>query len=335
MVAQIDSTYFRTRPCRVWSRLLGYAFFEGRPLTTRGQWVNPVLFRLFALLKCLPVLRKPVSPIFILGTGRSGTTVLGVVLSMHRDVGFLNEPKAIWAALRDDEDLIGSYHRGNARYRLGPEDVSPDLCGAAHRIYGAYLRLSMTRRIVDKYPELIFRVPFVRQIFPDAKFLFLSRNGWDTCASIDNWSARFGAEGRSRETHDWWGVDRRKWNLLVDQLVPEHADLAPHVGALRELLDQRAMAAVEWILTMREGLRLLERHPEDVMHVRYEALCRAPDAVCRSIADFVGLEEDPVFLDYAETVLSPAEPRTEFSLPAELQTPFRQTIDALAVQAGM
>ncbi|MEH6607770.1 MAG: sulfotransferase [Halioglobus sp.] len=333
MVAQVDAAYVRTRPSRLWARLLSYAFFEGRPLTTRGQWINPILFQLFALQRRLPILRRPTAPIFILGTGRSGTTILGVVLSMHRDVGFLNEPKAIWAALRDDEDLIGSYHRGRARYRFGADDASPDLCCAAHRIYGAYLRISMNTRIVDKYPELIFRVPFVRQIFPDAKFLFLSRNGWDTCSSIDQWSARLGKQFHG-ESHDWWGVNRRKWKLLLNEIVPEHADLAPHIDSLRKLKDQRAMAALEWTVTMREGLRLLERYPDDVMHVPYEVLCERPVTMCSRIAEFVGLDDDRVFLDYAETVMSLPAPKAEFDLPDEVRVPFRHTMDALAARAG-
>lgn len=328
MVAQLDSAYIRTRPSRLWSRLLGYALFEGRPLTTRGQWINPILFRFFALQKSLPVLRAPKVPIFILGTGRSGTTILGMVLSMHRDVGFLNEPKALWAALRNDEDLIGSYHRGEARYRLGPADATPEVCNAAHRIYGAYLRLSMTQRVVDKYPEMIFRVPFVREIFPDAKFIFLSRNGWDTCSSIENWSARLGTQV-SGKIHDWWGVNRRKWDLLVDQIISEHPDLTPHRDNLRDLRDHRAMAATEWIVTMREGLRLLGERPDDVLHVPYEALCAMPDATCRRIADFVGLRRDQVFLDYAKTVLRPAPSKVEFALPEFLDAPFRQTTHAL------
>lgn len=331
MVAQIDSAYLKTRPSRLWSRLLGYAFFEGRPLTTRGQWINPVLFRLFALEKRLPVLRKPVAPVFILGTGRSGTTILGVVLSMHRDVGFLNEPKAIWAALRDDEDLIGSYHRGKARYRLGADDASPDLRRAAHRIYGAYLRLSGTRRIVDKYPELIFRVPFVRQIFPDAKFLFLSRNGWDTCASIDTWSERLGAQV-GRETHDWWGVNRRKWSLLVDQIVPEHADLAPHTETLRGLRDHRAMAATEWIVTMREGMRLLKDYPDAVLRVDYETLCRSPQEILRSIAVFLGLREDDVFLRYGMDTLQPVSAKAPFDLPSSIRYAFFNTMEELGYE---
>ena len=277
----------------------------------------------------MPVLRVPKAPVFVVGTGRSGTTILGIVLSMHRDVGFLNEPKAIWAALRTDEDLIGSYHRGAARYRIGAEDASPEIRIAACRIYGAYLRLSMTKRVVDKYPELIFRVPFVRRIFPDAKFLFLSRNGWDTCASINDWSMRLGAE-LNGERHDWWGVNRRKWDLLLDQIVPEHPDLLPHIQSLRGLQDHRAMAATEWIVTMREGLKLVDDYPNDVMHVSYEALCERPVATCKRIGEFIGLQDDEVFLEYAKQVLSMPQNRAKFELPSELQAPFRRTMEAIS-----
>ncbi|WP_323754014.1 sulfotransferase [Marinobacter sp.] len=334
MVAQVDNAYIKARPTRLWSRLLSYALFEGRPLTTRGQWINPLLFKLFALQKRLPQMRKSVAPVFILGTGRSGTTILGVVLSMHHDVGFLNEPKAIWASLREDEDLIGSYHRGAARYRLTAEDAPASLIREAQRIYGAYLGLTLTRRVVDKYPELIFRVPFVRQIFPDAKFLFLSRDGWDTCASIDNWSSRLGAEVDG-EVHDWWGVNRRKWNLLVDQIVQEHSDLAPHAKELRALDDHRAMAATEWIVTMREGLQLLDKYPNDVLHVPYALLCEDPEGMCRRIAKFSGLANDEVFIDYARQVLSPVPAKEEFPLPAMLEASFRNTCEALRAREVM
>ena len=328
MVAQIDFLYLKTRPTRLWSRLLGYGLFEGRPLTTRGQWINPFLFLFFWLLKRLPILAQPKAPIFILGTGRSGTTILGLVLSMHRAVGFLNEPKAIYASLRNDEDLIGSYHRGRARYRLNASDATQNVCNAAWRIYGAYLSMSMTQRIVDKYPELIFRVPFVRQIFPDARFLFLSRNGWDTCASIEGWSARFGTKGKG-ESHDWWGVNRRKWNFLVEQIIVEHADLAAHVDALSDLEDHRAMAATEWIVTMREGIRLLEKYPDAVLHVPYETLCAEPSETCSHIAEFTGLAQDDVFLEYAQSVLSAAPTKQKFDLPVFLESPFHQVNEAI------
>lgn len=119
MVAQIDRDYIRTRPTRLWARMLSYLAFEGRPLTTRGQWINPIVFAGFATARALPQLRSVKSPVFILGAGRSGTTILGILMSMHRKVGFLNEPKAMWhAATHGGEDLIGSYDRGPGCYRL-------------------------------------------------------------------------------------------------------------------------------------------------------------------------------------------------------------------------
>jgi len=96
MLAQIDKEYISMRPWKLFSRLVSYALFEGRPLTTRGRWINPLIFSLFKIEKKLPQIKKVERPIFILGTGRSGTTVLGIVFSMHNQVGFLNEPKALW-----------------------------------------------------------------------------------------------------------------------------------------------------------------------------------------------------------------------------------------------
>jgi hypothetical protein len=328
MVAQIDNHYIRTRPSRLWSRLLSYALFEGRPLTTRGRWINPLVFAHFALEKRLPQLKAVKSPIFILGTGRSGTTILGIVLSMHRDVGFLNEPKALWHALRSDEDLIGSYTREPARYRLEASDASPEAEKGARRIYGAYLRSTFTSRVVDKYPELIFRVPFVKAIFPDAKFLFLVRNGWDTCHSIDGWSERLG-HNSGTETHDWWGVDKRKWNLLVEQLVPEHADLASHAEGLREWTNQTDMAAVEWIVTMREGLRIQQEYPSDILRVTYEDLCDSPRSVMDGVCNFTGLAQDETFIRYAESTLRPVKTKPPFPIAAPIEKPFLDTMRAL------
>ena len=99
MVAQIDSNFIRLSWKKAYTRYLSYAFYEGRPLTTKGRWINPLIFFLYRVQQYSPFVRKVKQPIFILGTGRSGTTILGVTLAMHRAVGFLNEPKALWSHL--------------------------------------------------------------------------------------------------------------------------------------------------------------------------------------------------------------------------------------------
>ena len=329
MVAQIDGKYIRKRPLRLWCRLISYALFEGRPLTTRGQWINPLVFCLFRIQKRLPQLKKITAPIYILGAGRSGTTVLGVLLSMHPHVGFLNEPKALWhSALGGGEDLIGSFDKGPARYRLSKEDISPKAVTALHRIYGAYLRITGTCRVVDKYPELVFRIPMVKAIFPDSKFIFISRNGWDTCSSIEHWSARLGVQ-HSGEVHDWWGVDSRKWSFLVEQIVPEHADLAPYKSQMMEWKQQTDRAVVEWIVTMREGLNCVATDPHNFLHVPYEEMCSAPEIWMNRISVFAGFPTDKTFCKYARQKLSLAPPKLPFPLADCLKAPFNKTMESL------
>lgn len=328
MPAEIDSHYLRTRPTRLWSRLLSYALYEGRPLTTRGRWINPVVFANHALAQRLPKLKTVKAPIFIIGTGRSGTTALGVVLSMHRDVGYLNEPKSVWHAVHGGEDLIGSYSRGEARYRLDAAEAGPEQARAIHRIYGAYLRVTGTKRVVDKYPELLFRFPFVKALFPDAKFLFLARNGWDTIHSITGWSKRLGVEKKG-EAHNWWGADDRKWQLLVSQIVPEHPDLSPHQADMMGWENHVDRAALEWILSMREGLALKAGHPDDVLNIPFEALCEAPPSWMERICSFADLRPDPVFTRYAGEKLSPVNRREPAEINPVLQPAFADTMARL------
>lgn len=325
MIAQLDPLYIKTRPTKVVSRLLSYALFEGRPITTRGQWINPLVFAHFALEMRLPQLKKVEKPIFIVGTGRSGSTILGVLMSMHRDVGFLNEPKAMWHAAYPRADVFGQHSKGPARYRLDEDDATGETRRRMHRLFGAYLRAVASKRVVDKHPEFVYRIPFVRAIFPDARFVFLVRNGWDTCRSIEGWSRRKGAESNG-EVHDWWGVNNRKWHLMVEQLASREEDLAGMAGSLERHSD---MAAVEWVVAMREGLRQMERHGESMHLVRYESLVEDPRRELTRLLEFCALPRDEVFLKFAEQELSPVAKSDPFDLHPAVRGPFEDTMEAL------
>ncbi len=324
MVAQIDAEYFKTRPCKALTRLIAYAFFEGRPVTTKGRWINPLVFLLFRAWRALPAFKPVNAPIFILGTGRSGTTLLGILLSMHRDVGYLNEPKAIWHAAYPYEDIIGNYSRIESRYVLNAKDASQVTAAAMAKMYGAFLAISGCARTVDKYPELVFRVPFVRALFPDARFLFIVRNGLDTAVSIEKWSERHGGARRD-ETHDWWGVEKRKWRLLVEQVVRNDSELSPAYDRIRRYTDHTCMAMTEWIVSMKAGLRALEAYPDAIHLVRYEDLIADPTAVLKDISVFCELEKDETFLAYARLKVRSAPSYENISVPEEI----RNTFDAL------
>lgn len=330
MVAQLDKQYFLKRPARAVSRLVSYSMFEGRPLTTRGRWINDWLIK-----RCLKVANSGPAgtvsvdrPMFILGTGRSGTTVLGTILSMHREVGWLNEPKLLWHIACPHEDLNGNYTNQPARYRLTADDAGEFTRKAIHNLYSNYLSTTRNSRVLDKYPELIFRVPFIKRIFPDARFLLLVRNGYDTCRSITKWSTNHG-QTHNGGSVDWWGTEDRKWLYLVDQLVKNDPELSSSADAISKFEDHTARAAVEWDLSMREGLELQSLYPNDIMTINYEMLTSSPTDCVQSILEFGELTNDQSVLDYANSVLRPVSEKGPVALPSEISRSFEKTMQRL------
>lgn len=328
MIAQLDGDYIRTRPCKAISRIVTHLFLQGRPLTTSMRWMNPLLMAQYGLVKRLPMPRKVVAPVFVLGTGRSGTTILGKVLGMHRDLLFLNEPKALWHSACAVDDVMGNYQLGEARYALDDEASDETTARAIRRLYSYALLITNSGRVLDKYPEMIFRVPFIKAIFTDAKLLFLVRNGYDALHSITAWSQKAGRE-TTRGVQDWWGLDRRKWKMLVRDVVAKDEALTDRAEAISKLTRHEDMAAVEWAVTMRTGLWLKEQSPGLLHFVPYEALCGEPENTLRGVCGFCGLHDDPKFIAYAARTLSPVPSRPPTRLDPLIADVFDDTMRRL------
>lgn len=304
MVAQLDRTFIRIAPGRAASRLVGYSFFEGRPATTTGRWWNPVVFTNLRFAAGRTGKRVD-RPVFIVGMGRSGTTLLGRILAAHPSVGFLNEPKAVWHMIRDDEDIIGSYAPPRTgRLYLGVTDANEEVSRRGRALFAWYLQASRSKRIVDKYPELIFRHAFVRAIFPDARFLIAVRSPWSTLKSVAGWS-----ESHATDSADWWGVRDQKWNILWRQGVIQregNADLA--TLNLAEENDNHVRGALEWIVTMREAISLAAVDPLSQI-IRYEDLVRNPRELIRKTLRFCELPASSRTEAYADAIVSTQESR--------------------------
>lgn len=329
MVAQVDPAFRALGWRRVLRRYASYAFFEGRPATTRGQWINPLVFaglRLLAALPGNPLPPRP--PVFIVGLGRSGTTILGMLLAAHRGVGYLNEPKALWHVIDPRQDINGNYSAGGGRFRLAADDADGRSALHARRLFARYARIVGAGCVVDKYPELVFRVPYVRALLPGARFVFIYRNGNDACQSIVQWS-RDHAVDHVRTREDWWGRGDLKWRLVWEQLVhddPRYADLAT--------LDPQAItemdrAAIEWITAMREGLQQAERFPEEVLPFAYESLTADPSRALGQLMRWASLPDDADMLAYAREVLHPPREKPAPELHPIVQRHFNETMRML------
>lgn len=329
MPGQLDATFVRMAPGRTVSRLIGYSLFEGRPLTTRGRWWNPVVFGHLRLAMARPRQRVE-RPVFIVGMGRSGTTLLGQVLAAHPLVGFLNEPKAMWHLIRSDEDIIGSYATQPGRLYLDAGDADEEVVRRAHTLFSWYLRASRSQRVVDKYPELVFRHRFVRAIFPDARFLIAVRSPASVLPSVAAWSASHAVDGA-----DWWGSRDQKWRVLWREAVterPGNADIA--ALGLEGTSDHRVRAAVEWLTAAREALELAESDP-NASFVRYEDLVRDPRGTVRDVLDDCGLPASARTEAYAEAVVrssgpSPSSAEVLDRAPGELGPLLQRTWSSVA-----
>jgi hypothetical protein len=329
VVAQIDRDYVSHGYARVARRISSYGLFEGRPATTKGQWFNPLVFGWLRTLANLPGQPGVEKPVFITGLGRSGTTILGVLLSLHREVGFLNEPKAMWHVIDPRQDVNGNYGGVGVRYRMEASDVTPEVALTAHRVFGRYLACVGAHRLVDKYPELIFRVPYLRAIFPDARVVFIYRSGVDACQSIVKWSQRLGRES-NEGTEDWWGRNDSKWRNLWAELVAADSRYEEVANIDPMTIDHANRAALEWIVTMREGMAREAAAPGSLIRIRYEDLLARPEEELSRLLSACDLPRDDAVFEYAKKRLydNPAK-----SMP-QLLPPVRRWFDETMADLG-
>jgi hypothetical protein len=271
-------------------RLAAYLLFEGRPAVVRGQWFNPVVRANLNLGMRLGI-RDVDRPVFVVGIGRWGTTHLSRLLSAHRDVAWLNEPKMIWNLVHGGEDVSGFY-APRGRFRLGAHDATADVRARAESLFGYFLSVVRSRRLVDKYPEMTYRVPFLRALFPDCKIVAIVRRPDDFVNSVLAWNERNAHDGQ-----DWWGIDGSKWAHMRAELVEDDKAVD---AALRSIGERPPSpgekAATEWTLGMRS---ILASRDEIDEIVRYEDLALHPQETIESLLATCELEHSPEALALA------------------------------------
>lgn len=148
-------------------------------------------------------------PIFIIGAPRSGSSLLfNVLRTSSRLAHWPGEAHEVWEA---------DYHpalRGWDSNALDATDVTPE---AAARIRRSFVLLTGShRRMIGKTPRNSLRVPFVDALFPDARFVFLRRDGLDNVNSLINaWRTPRYKTYRLPEPHSIPGVDPLWWKFVL------------------------------------------------------------------------------------------------------------------------
>lgn len=141
-------------------------------------------------------------PIFIIGCGRSGTTILGRALSKHKNITYLNEPHHLWFSAYPETDFwTPKAHSRGGKLLLTKADFSHRKSKKLSRLFKFETFIQRGPVLVEKLPINNFRLEFIRCIFPDARFIHIYRNGLEVARSIEKLSNR----------GEWFGANAYKW----------------------------------------------------------------------------------------------------------------------------
>ena len=224
--------------------------------------------------------KEILGPIFILGSGRSGTTVLGTALSKHNMITYLNERRDLWFDAYPETDIWTD----KAICRYGKICLTVDDSDAVkslklRRLFHKETVKTSKPILVEKLPINNFRVDFIRSIFPDAKFIHIYRNGLEVARSIQK---------LSEEKH-WFGSNGYKWEQL--RAYSKQSDITVE---LPELCDNNYLKGLlEWRLGTESVVNSLINMSEDkFIEISYSEFTKKPAETIRKVLSFIGIDED-------------------------------------------
>ncbi|MFC1666055.1 sulfotransferase [Pseudomonadota bacterium] len=153
--------------------------FEAKPWRKPLRKFKECLFIILGkFMRSMGLLRNfPKNPVFIIGCPRSGTSIFNKMISECQDVANLSEAIYIWSP--GDTDIYSNHVKSAT-------DVSPEEEKRIKGAFGFYQFLKRKRIFVNKCPRSSVRVPFIRAIFPDAKYIHVYRDGRAVVNSIIN-----------------------------------------------------------------------------------------------------------------------------------------------------
>jgi hypothetical protein len=228
-------------------------------------------------------------PIFIIGAPRSGTSMLYAILRRSSALThWPGEAHEVWEA-----DFHPALHGWGSNALHVDDAAGPE----GERIKRSFLLVTGGRkRLIDKTPRNALRVPFIDTLFPDARYVFLVRDGRDNINSLINaWRTPRYRTYRLPEPHRIPGVDPEWWKFTLYPGWRDDID-----GPLE------VVCAQQWKWSYDAAGEGLAGVGERSIEVRYETFVEDPVAGTEAIASFLDIAfEDEVVAKAAEARSKP------------------------------
>lgn len=240
---------------------------------------------------------------FIVGCGRSGTTVLGRVISMNPRVHYLSEPYHLWQGIDPRMDVTGLHSSPDqTRFFLGADELTPE----AHRNYDRLIarsgRASDHLCVIEKTPHNAGKLGWINAAEPDVRVLHIVRNGINVVRSIDRLASRPTYKLGFRAAYNqWWGEHGAKWKALYN----EGTERGYFPDELDQLVGNDQKGAYEWLVSIGEVQRHRALLGDRLLEITYTQLTADPEGSCRLIAEHFGFPCTDEWINQTKSTLSP------------------------------
>ena len=207
-------------------------------------------------------------PVFVLGCGRSGTTIFGTALSKHRSITYLNEPRHLWFAAYPETDIWSDRAaKRHGTLTLTADDADQQKSEKLRRLFRFETIVANRPLLVEKLPINSFRLPFIHEIFPDARFIHIHRNALEVARSIAS----------QCDSGLWFASHDYKWNELV-----RYAQARGETSSLPAICSNYfQMGLLEWRLSTEAAVTFFAICPRsDIMNSLMSNSSRPLSALC-------------------------------------------------------
>lgn len=193
---------------------------------------------------------------FIVGAGRSGTTLLRLMLDAHPDLAIPPEthfvprlakvcehasnPQQAFLETVTSHRRWGDFHMNEELLAQRIAAIEPfDISEALRAFYELYAKRFGKSRWGDKTPGYVHRMIFIQGLLPEARFIHIIRDGRDVFLSTkDLWFGPNSVEEAARRWQSWIKEARRQSQKLPHYLETRYEDLVSNTEAtLRKISD--------------------------------------------------------------------------------------------------
>ena len=233
------------------------------------------------------------SPVFIIGCGRSGTTILGNTLSQHPDIKYLNERRDLWHRAYPEFD-IWNKNTQNPKLYTDEKDVISKKNNLLHHLFFREQVLENSTILLEKLPINNFRLNFLKKSFPNARYIYLSRNGLEVSKSIE----------KRIQKQNWFGGE--KYELLKKYSSDNNILFKTKINSNQE------KGMWEWKLSIDESNQFFKKENKDnFIHLSYQNFINSPSESIKNIFDFLKLNYTENWINEISKYIERKNPETK------------------------